>query len=176
MSAIGKHIVLIGFMGSGKSTIGKLLSDRLDMHFLDQDQEIERSEQMPISEIFKTKGEKHFRRVENKILVSKLTSNTPLVISTGGGAPCFHNGMKEIKQHSISIYLKVGRKTLADRIFQDKTRPLVKGKTKNDLLKFIDVTLRDREKFYLQADIIILAYDQPHEIVERIIRHLKKLN
>jgi len=166
------HIVLIGFMGSGKSTVGKMLAEHLKLPFIDTDEEIVKQEQMSISEIFDKKGEVYFRRTENQMLLSILKSDEMSVIATGGGAPCFHNGIDLIKKYSQSFYLKVGKQRLLERIFGDKSRPLVAQRTKRELKEFIDVSLREREPFYSQANYIILAYNTPDRIVARIIKHL----
>ena len=170
------HIVLIGFMGSGKSTIGLLLADQLKMPFIDLDQKIEDKEKMKISEIFDRNGESYFRKVENELLKDELNSVKPKVIATGGGAACHLNGMKYIQKNSISFYLKVGRKRLFTRIANDFSRPLVANKTKKQLEGFIDVSLREREIFYKKANHIILAYDTPEKIVVRMLKHLDRHN
>ncbi len=174
MSGTGLHIVLIGFMGSGKSTIGRLLADQLKSPFLDTDQEVIRNEGMPISEIFEQRGELYFRKVESDLLQCVLQSKNPSIISTGGGAPCFLDGMDYIKKNSFSFYLKVGRATLLERIEGDKSRPLAIDKTKQELKRFIKVSLREREKFYTRASQTILAYDQPEKIVDRMLKYLNK--
>ncbi len=174
MSGKGSHIVLIGFMASGKSTIGRLLANRLGLSFKDTDYEVVKKEGDQISDIFKDKGESYFRKVESETLQTILEKEEPIVISTGGGAPCFLDGMNHIQKNSRSFYLKVGRATLLDRIEGDKTRPLALNKTKSELKQFIDSSLREREQYYKKANHIILAYDQPEKIVDRILRYLNK--
>ena len=171
MSHIGSHIVLIGFMGSGKSTIGRLLADRLGRPFLDMDEIIVQKENMPITEIFEKKGEPHFRKIESSVLQEALDSQELAVISTGGGAPCHLDGMSYILHKSYSFYLKVGRERLLERISGDRSRPLVKNKTKKELKRFIDETLRKRETIYKSANHVIAAYDSPKKIVDRLIKH-----
>ena len=176
MSHTGKHIVLVGFMGSGKTTIGKLLANTLQLPFIDLDLMIENEARMSIPEIFEQKGEAYFRRLENDMLRKTLLDEEVAVISTGGGAPCFHNGMKEIEKYSCSFYLKVGRKRLLDRIFNNSSRPLTSGKTKKQLSMFIDSVLRAREKIYLKANHTIMAFDNPESIVRRIINQVERNN
>ena len=166
------HIVLIGFMGSGKSTIGKLLAQRLNRPYIDMDERLVRQEEMSIAELFEQKGETYFRKAENRMLKSLLASKTIAVISTGGGAPCFLDGMQSINKSSYSFYLKVGRSILLQRIYQDQERPLVKNKTKTDLKKFIDHTLKKREPFYKQANQTILAFNPPQKIVDRLLKYI----
>ena len=170
------HIVLIGFMGSGKSTIGLLLANKLEMQFIDLDQKIEEKEKMKISEIFSTRGEKYFRKVESELLRDVLNSDKPMVIATGGGAPCHLNGIKYIQENSISFYLKVGRKRLLSRIFNDPSRPLVANRTKRELKEFIEMSLRERENIYKKANHIILAFDLPNKIVGRMLKYLDRHN
>ncbi len=174
MSGKGLHIVLIGFMGSGKTTVAKILAERLGRPLLDTDQEVIDKEKMSIAEIFEQKGETYFRKTESEVLQSVLQSEKPSIISTGGGAPCFLKGMEYIQKNSFSFYLKVGRTTLLDRIAGDKSRPLAASKTKRELKKFIEVSLREREKFYLKANQTILAYDQPTKIVGRMLKYIDK--
>jgi shikimate kinase len=175
MSGKGLHIVFIGFMGSGKTTVAKLVAEHLNRPFIDTDIEVMEREGTSISEIFDQKGESYFRKIENEILQSTLKSKIPAVIATGGGAPCFLNGMTYIRKYSFSFYLKVGRATLLNRIFKDKSRPLISTKTKQELMQFIDVSLRERETIYKKANRIILAYDEPQKIVDRIQQYLEKI-
>ena len=174
MSGKGLHIVLIGFMGSGKSTIGKMLAQRLNRPLVDTDQEVENREGITIAKIFEEKGESYFRKIENDVLQSFLKSDTPSVIATGGGAPCFLDGMKYIGKYGYSFYLKVGRMTLLDRIEGDKSRPLAGHKTKSELKQFIDMSLSKREKFYKMANRTIQAINPPKALVTRILRYLDK--
>lgn len=168
------HIVLVGFMGCGKTTIGKMLAEALNRPYVDTDNEIIIAEKMSVSEIFDLKGEKYFRNIESEILQEVLMSKIPAVISTGGGAPCHLNGIDYIHQGSYSFYLKVGRDVLLERIFGDKTRPLVKEKTKQELKEFIRLSLREREMYYKKANKTIMANDLPEKIVKRITKYVDK--
>jgi len=94
MTDIDKHIVLIGFMGSGKSTVGRILADKLGSGFVDMDEEIEQSQGQTISQIFSTLGESQFRKIETATIKRLLSTKKPLVISTGGGTPCFGENSK----------------------------------------------------------------------------------
>lgn len=168
------HIVLIGFMGSGKSTIGNLLAKSLNFPFIDLDSEIEKKVKMPISKIFSTKGESYFREVESVVLQEVLSSKIPSIIATGGGTPCYLGGMDFIQKYGFSFYLKVGKKRLLNRIFNDQSRPLIFNKTKKELEQFIDGSLKERGQFYRKANHTILAFDKPQNLVERILKHLDK--
>jgi shikimate kinase len=142
-------------MGSGKSTIGKQLASKLGYKFLDLDNYIERSTGKSITEIFNDKGEDCFRKIESECLKEVLESPGNL-IALGGGAPCFHDNIKRIKEFSLSIYLKISPEGLTKRLLRSHTpRPLIKGKTENELLDYIREKLTRREEYYLQADFVI---------------------
>jgi len=174
MSGKKSHIVLIGFMGSGKSTIGKMLAESLNRPYIDTDHDIAKAEKMSISEIFDLKGEKYFREIESNILQNALKSKIPSIIATGGGAPCNLNGINYIQKYSYSFYLKVGRITLLERIYGDKSRPLVKAKTKRELKQFINLSISKREVFYQKSNQTIMAYNLPEKIVGRITKYIDK--
>ena len=174
MSGRSKHIVLIGFMGSGKSHIGKLLSSSLNLPFFDLDEEIVKVANAPISKIFEEKGEHYFRKLEQKMVLKYLNFKEPIILSTGGGTPCFFDNMDHILQNSFSFYLKVSRKNIFNRIHGDTNRPLVASKTKSELKQFIEVSLKAREDYYLKANQIIRAFDRPESIVKRMVRYLDK--
>jgi len=176
MKGIRSHIVLIGFMGSGKTTVGKLLAKAINLEFIDMDSFIEKEQKSTIKEIFSNKGEAYFRKLESKALSKILSNSKKKVISTGGGAPCFLNNMEIIKSNSISVYLKVGSQRLVERLIQDTQRPLIQNKTDKELLTFVKDTLRERQKDYSQADITVRAIDSPDSLTERITKFILKEN
>jgi shikimate kinase len=176
MQGIGSHIVLIGFMGSGKSTIGKLLAKTLNMEFIDMDLYIEKQQKCTIKEIFANKGEPYFRKIESDALLQILSRSKKYVVATGGGAPCNLDNMNLIKSNSLSVYLKVGRKRLVERLLNDTERPLLQNKTSKELLSFVKTTLGDREKYYSQSDIRIRAIDSPEKLTERLTNFILKTN
>ena len=149
------RIFLIGFMGSGKSTLGAQLARRLDYQFMDMDKLIEDTGELTIPEIFNEHGEEVFRKWEHDILL-ELCRREKLVISTGGGAPC-HSGMLDLMNaNGCTIYLKLSPNALHDRLMRSKTeRPLIKGKSEAELLEFITKLLEKREKIYEQATHIV---------------------
>ncbi|MBX2948570.1 MAG: shikimate kinase [Crocinitomicaceae bacterium] len=148
------NIILVGYMGSGKTTLGKKLASRLGLTFVDTDKRIEQNEGMTIPEIFSRCGETHFRALEKK-LVAELREEENLLVSTGGGMPCFNELMKDLNEIGTTIYLKRPAKELAERVFNSKKkRPLTDGKSKEELISFIEDTLKNREQFYGQAHII----------------------
>ena len=162
-------IVLLGFMGSGKSTIGKLLSERLEVPFLDLDEEIVRKTGLSIPEIFSSLGEEKFREIERETLIGLLSKTESLVVSTGGGAPAYKDNMELINKNSISIYLKADFEKLWKRISKDSNRPLVAaGKEK------VRELFERRIPFYEKADIVVRTdIFTPDETVERILKFMQ---
>lgn len=149
-------IVLVGFMGSGKTTLGKKLANKLGYAFFDLDELIEEQEKLSISEIFSKQGENYFRTVEQKILNDKLVTNQPLVLSVGGGTPCFFDNMEFINKQATSIYLKYNAGMLYSRLSSAKAkRPLLTEKSDEELKDFIKKTLSEREGFYNQSKIVV---------------------
>lgn len=156
--AINKKIVLLGYMGSGKSTIAKLLSKKLDIMNVDLDNYIEKKENKSISNIFQISGELFFRRIENKYLRDLLDSHNYKIISIGGGTPCYSDNIELIiKSKCIIFYLRANVDTLADRLFNEKDkRPLISRiKSKKDLKTFISKHLFERNQFYLKSNFVI---------------------
>jgi shikimate kinase len=152
-----KNIFLIGMPSSGKSTLGRQLAKRLDYQFVDTDDLIENQEISSVSDIFKYKGEDYFRLVENKILRG-IQPNQKLIVATGGGMPCFHDGMEFIKANGTSIFLNVPPEDLLKRIQKSdaNNRPLIDKKTsQQELLTSIKNRYESRLQFYEQADIQI---------------------
>lgn len=170
-------IVLIGYMGSGKSTVAKYLSHILNIDVIDLDAYIEQCESAPIVSIFKTKGEIYFRKKETQYLKEVLDIDGPKILALGGGTPCYSNNMTVIKNHkdSKSFYLKASITTLVDRLFIEKTaRPLISHlESKEDLAEFIGKHLFERNVFYSQADFTIDINEKTIETIgEDIIGRL----
>lgn len=149
------RVFLIGFMGSGKSTIGIALAKRMGFDFLDLDKYIEKKEAKSIQQIFEKQGELVFRKKE-KIALLEVCKKNNIVIATGGGTPCFFENMEIIKAKGKSIYLKIEEEELKERLVNQQTqRPLISNKSDEELQNFINSTLLEREDFYNQADFII---------------------
>jgi shikimate kinase len=154
--ACKNKIFLIGFMGSGKTTLGKRLAKKLDKPFLDLDVEIEKSESLTINQIFEKFGETHFRELESKVLKALIINNKEFVLSLGGGTPCDKNNMNLINNSGASIYLKYNAGILASRLIEAKAeRPLIKNLDENQLKEFITNKLIEREVFYDQCKFTI---------------------
>ena len=170
---IRTNIVLIGFMGAGKTEVGKILANNKGFNFIDLDCLIEAQEGMNITEIFKQKGESYFRNLETEILKKIDNDKTDVyklkfaekcaeinnhesknwVISTGGGMPAFNGNIKVFKNIGIILYLKASPKTIYDRIKSEVHRPVLGGSGFTE--ETVAEKLKEREKFYEQADIVI---------------------
>lgn len=160
-------IFLIGFMGAGKSYIARNLSPILKYDFIDMDKHIEENEGMSISQIFELKGEHYFRQLEHNFLI-QLNPNQNLIISTGGGVPCFYNNMDIMNEKGLTIYLNRSKKIVLERLLKgQQKRPLIQGMTLIELEKFYDERLALREIYYKQSK---LEVDDkiPEEIAELI--------
>ena len=172
------NICLLGYMGSGKSTIGEILSKTLNLPFFDLDFVIEAQENQSISEIFKAKGEIQFRKLEHLTLQNLLKENNNAIISLGGGTPVYHNNIDLIHQNSYSIYLQATVATLSERLIAEKdTRPLIAHLKEEDVVEFIAKHLFERNHFYLQAHYkISVDQKKEKEIADEIILHFHHHN
>ncbi|MDP3353692.1 MAG: shikimate kinase [Flavobacteriaceae bacterium] len=150
------QIVLIGYMGSGKSSIGKSLAHKLKIPFIDLDQYIAEKEQLSVTEIFKSKGEIYFRKKETLYLQEILNDVNPAILATGGGTPCFGNNIDLLKKKSKTIYLKTSINTLVNRLLLNKhKRPLISHISDDDLLEFIGKHLFERAPYYQQSEFVV---------------------
>ena len=164
------RIFLIGFMGSGKSTLGAQLARLVGYQFIDMDYMIEETAEMSIPEIFNDHGEEVFRKWEYDIL-NELCRREKLVISTGGGAPCHSNMMDLMNTHGTTIYLKLSPEALKTRLIQSSTeRPLIMGKSEPELLDFIKSLLEEREKFYNRATHIVDGISLQSQDLARLLQ------
>nr|WP_299001075.1 shikimate kinase [uncultured Allomuricauda sp.] len=164
-------VVLVGYMASGKSTVGKALATEMNLDFADLDNLIEEEVGIPIQQIFSQKGELFFRKKEFEVLQKTLEGKNNIVLATGGGTPCYGNNMQTIlTQSNISIYLQLSIPSLVDRISQEKdSRPLVKTIKDEDLPEFIGKHLFERRNFYMQAEAAVVCDGKGiEEIVEEI--------
>ncbi len=169
-------VILIGYMGSGKSTIGQKLSKIVHMEFVDLDNYIQEKEGQTISELFQNKGEIYFRKIESLYLQDVLGKDN-LVVSLGGGTPCYGQNMQNITSavNAKSIYLKASIPLLTERLQKEKSdRPMISHlKTDDELIEFIGKHLFERSAFYRQADITLFVDNKSvDEIVEAIVLEL----
>ena len=145
------RIILIGYMGAGKTTIGKALSKELGIIFYDLDWYIESRMRKTVSEIFAERGEEGFRQIEYNML-HEVAEFEDVIISCGGGTPCFFDNMDYLNQQGQVVYLKADPEVLYKHLMMAKTeRPLIKGKSHDELLTFIREQLEKREPFYSKA-------------------------
>tara|TARA_B100002019_G_C21176401_1_gene551338 strand:+ start:38 stop:550 length:513 start_codon:yes stop_codon:yes gene_type:complete len=131
-----KNLVFLGMMGSGKSLIGSIVSKKLNVNFIDIDNEIEKQTGMTISKIFEKNGERYFREIE-EIITLKILKRSKTIISLGGGAFLNSKIRKEILNNHISFWLKWDEKTLLDRIKRSKKRPIANKSSKNEIIELI---------------------------------------
>ncbi len=167
-----KNIVVIGFMCSGKTTIGREIAKKLRRSFYDTDEIIEQEMDMSVPEIFEKKGEWFFRKKEREV-VQKLHKEKNCVIAAGGGIPLNSENMKLLKKSGVIVDLLVSVDVLAERIRNHrKSRPLVRGKTKEEIKEMYKL----RETCYKDADLCINITDlNPKEAADRIIEEVGKL-
>ena len=166
---LSKSVVLIGIMGSGKSAIGNMLSERLGVPFSDTDKMIEKELGKEIYKIFEDSGEKYFRQVEEKV-VGRALDSAAHIVSTGGGSILSPKTRSLIKLNSFSIWIRCDLRVIAKRILKQKQRPLLKNK---NIVDSLIVKSEERIKFYNQADIYITNEDPTLEItVDAVIKNL----
>lgn len=158
----GRAIVLVGMMGSGKSSVGRRLAGRLGMPFVDADTEIETAAGMTIPEIFDQRGEAEFRDGERRVIGRILATRAPLVLATGGGAFMNPETRRKVKELGISIWLKAEPEVLLRRVRKRSNRPLLQTTDPEATLRRM---LGEREPVYALADLTILSSDEPHEVV-----------
>lgn len=166
-----KNIVLTGYMASGKTTTGKLLSKRLDMNFLDTDEIISENEDMSINEIFEKYGEAYFRKAENE-LSKKLMSVADSIISTGGGFVLNKENIENLRSCGVIINLAVSDNTVKKRYAEAQaTRPLIKNENIDAILK----RYNDRKEFYANCDaaVSINETDSAEYVCEKVIEAYK---
>lgn len=161
------RVILIGFMGAGKSKLGKSLAKRLGVSFIDSDTEIEKEHQKSIGELFGEYGESHFREIEAQFIRS-LNEKDAFVLATGGGMPCFHDNMRLLNELGTTFYLERSPKELMHRLINAKhQRPLIAGLEEEDLLKFIEDKLSEREEYYRQSAFVLSRDEQTVDEIEK---------
>jgi shikimate kinase len=169
-AALGtRSVVLVGMMGAGKSTIGRRLSSRLGMPFLDADAEIEAAAGMSIPDIFESRGEPDFRDGEVRV-IARLLDSGPAVLATGGGALMRKETRDRIREQAVSIWLKADAEVVMRRVKRRTDRPLLQTA---DPESTVERLIKEREPLYQQADLTVWSRDVPHEkIVDECIQAL----
>lgn len=162
---------MIGFMGSGKTTTGKALADAMELDFWDMDEIIEDQNATSISEIFQSKGEDHFRKLERQVIDGFEEADLQnVIISTGGGAPCFFDNMDQMNKQGTTIYLEMNLEALFQRLQGEvSTRPLLSDISEEEMTDLIQSMYDKRAPFYQRATYIVDGTKSPQEIVEQIL-------
>lgn len=167
-------LFLVGFMGCGKSSIGRQLARRLGYGFVDMDADIERQAGMTVSEMFDRRGEAYFREREREAL-ARYAGLADTVVATGGGVPCGEGNMETMNRCGVTVYFKMTPEKLALRLRHGRDkRPLLRGKDDGELLTFIRERLPQREPFYGQARLVIDCDGVSDDyIAEHVVRYME---
>jgi shikimate kinase len=169
---MGMRIFLIGFMGSGKTHWGKILSQQINLPYFDLDEVIVASEKLTVQQIFHDKGEEYFRIKEQEVLEALAEDHDDVIISTGGGTPCFFNNIDFMKQQGKVIWLNTSVDILLERLLKQKhSRPLIKNISDNELKAFIIKKLQDRKMYYEQAHVMLHEETITLESLLKSIQH-----
>lgn len=169
-----KNIILIGFMGCGKTSVGIRLSKALDMKFCDSDYVVEKNNNMSISQIFEEQGEDYFRNLETESLKSFLYTMKDTVLSTGGGLPMREYNQKLLKELGVVVYLKVSPMEIFKRLENDTTRPLLQDVNPKEKIQEL---MKLREPIYTKAADVIIETDNKNFdlIIEEILQKLNEI-
>ena len=176
-----QRIFLIGYMGAGKTTLGKALSKTMNLQFIDLDDFIVSRYHKTIKEIFAEEGEEGFRRIERRSL-EEVAGYEDVIISLGGGTPCFFDNMKLVREAGRTVYLKPTEDVLLERLIIGKhKRPLLANKSDDEILAFIREQLSWREPYYMQAEITFNAShlenkEDIHLTAEQLAALLKEMD
>lgn len=161
-AALGsRNLILVGLMGAGKSSVGRLVAQQLGVPFIDSDIEIERVSRMTITELFAAYGEEEFRALETRVM-KRLLKGGPRVVSTGGGAFINDRTRRHIKKGGLSVWLKADLDVLWDRVNKRDTRPLLKTENPKQTLENL---MKARYPVYAEADLTVLSRDVRKEIM-----------
>ena len=160
--------MLVGFMGAGKTTIGKLLAKSLGFSFIDTDEEIEKEEGVSIAQIFENKGEKYFRKLESEFITNLRLSKC--IIATGGGMPCHKDNMAKLKVLGTVLFINTPYDSIIERLkLNQYSRPLLKLRLRNEKDELLSLFLK-RQQIYKSADKEFVGDNNPIFIVEEILK------
>lgn len=170
------RIIIIGYMGAGKTTVGKALARELGLTFYDLDWYIEGRMRKTVPQIFAEKGEEGFRKIENAML-HEVAEFEDIVLSCGGGTPCFFDNMEYLNRQGDTVYLKATPDVLYKHLKMGKTeRPLLKNKTKEEMYWFIEEQLVQREPYYIKAkNVIDVSLMDNYEKIKISVARLREL-
>ena len=169
-------IFLVGYAGSGKSSMGKCLARRLGVKFIDTDAEVERYVGASIADIFLYEGEEYFRRSERESLERIAAEWSDAVVSTGGGLPTWSDNMEWLNEHGTTIFLRRSAEQILSRMseFGRHKRPMFRGKSDEELLRFMNAQMAERESFYAKARFEVECTTlSDSAVVERIVEYIK---
>lgn len=171
-----KRIILIGYMGAGKTTVGKALSKALGIPFYDLDWYIESRRRKTVAQLFAELGEEGFRKIEYNML-HEVAEFEDVIISCGGGTPCFFDNMDYLNQQGQVVWLKATPEVLYKHLLMGKgDRPLLRGKSPEELIAYITEHLREREPFYTKAHYTIdVSLMDDHEKINLTVDRLKEM-
>lgn len=170
------HIAILGYMGSGKSTVAPMLASKTGGLAVDLDSHIEEQTGATVAELIRIQGELAFRKAERNALLSVFESTLSLVLATGGGTPCYYNNMEVLLEKSFTAYLRRSPKSLYEQLVESRgNRPVLDGVDKANLHEYIAKHLFDRRPYYEQAECIVDCDGRtPESIVQEIIETWKK--
>lgn len=170
------RILIIGYMGAGKTTLGKVLAKELGLPFYDLDWYIESRMMKTVPQLFAERGEEGFRKVEHNML-HEVAEFEDVVISCGGGTPCFYDNMEYMNAQGDTVYLKASPEVLYAHLQMGKVeRPLLKNKTREEMQAFIQEQLAEREKYYTKArHIFNVDLLDNYEKIQTSVNNLRKL-
>lgn len=164
------RIYMVGYMGCGKSTIGRKVSELMGISFIDLDKYIERKFFRSVPAIFAEEGEESFREKERLSLL-EVSQFEDIVIGTGGGAPCFFDNMEVMNKNGVTVYIAPDTEVLANRLIKSRTvRPLIAGKSEKELILFINDTLLKRAPYYEKSKVVIRGENNldPQLVIDRV--------
>lgn len=168
-------IFLVGYMGCGKSTLGRRLARRLGVPFVDTDARVEEREGATVSDLFRYEGEQRFREIEREVLDAAIAGNDSAVISTGGGLPVWGDNMARMNAAGCTVYLRRSAENIAGRLspYGRRKRPRLQGLNDEELVAFMTRDMASREPFYSRAKLILACDSLPDdELVERIVAYV----
>jgi len=172
-------IFLVGYAGSGKSSMGRRLARRLGVPFVDTDQRVEASEGASVADIFHYQGEEYFRRLEREVIEQIVDESIHAVVSTGGGLPTWEDNMAWMNSRGVTVYLRRSAEQIIARMspYGREKRPMFRGKSDEELLAFMTANMAERERFYAGArvDVDCNAMSD-YQVQEYIVTRLISLN
>lgn len=171
-------IFLVGYAGSGKSSMGRRLARSLELPFVDTDQRVEQSEGASIADIFYYQGEEYFRRAERCAIEDVVRNEGGSIVATGGGLPVYGDNMEWMTSQGVTIYLKRSAENILSRLtaYGREKRPMFRGKSDEELILFMREQMALREPYYMRADIVVdCSLKSDADAVEYIVKKLKEL-